>query len=524
MPSALSLFGVATLLLSTSASVSAQLVVAGANGGEGGALTGPVSSPESAGYSCDPSSCQAPNCVCASSSPPGGLSPQDVPQFITFTADDAIQSYTIEVLDYFLGQRKPANALSSRKLNPNGCPATSTYFTSLMYTNYSLVTDWYVAGNEIADHTMTHVGTPNASEVNGNLRALNAFSGIPMSEIQGFRAPFLNWTGETMQLLHNASFTYDSSATSASLPNASSTDAYWPYTLDNGFANNCLDVDGICQGQLKLPGMWEIPMYATFEDNNPSAIHLMDPWLDTDDPQAALAWMKSTFLSHYNGNRQPFGIYSHPIHLAVGYPGITDPNNTRIAIQQFLDWATAMPNVWLVSNQQLLAWMKNPVTNANIAQVQELGCSVPDVPASAQMCNGIPQNEMGLLNKCDFTDFPCCYYCPATEPTPDNPVPPPAAGDTRHTLPDDCSTPWFNPQSNQCLCQSSSCSFTDTTRPIGNYSTNLGGSGSDSGSGTQTAASAERTAPGINSAGRSTLSVVGVIGAVVAGAAAIMAA
>ena len=28
-----------------------------------------------------------------------------------------------------------------------------TYYTSLSYTNYTLVTDWYVAGNEIADHT-----------------------------------------------------------------------------------------------------------------------------------------------------------------------------------------------------------------------------------------------------------------------------------------------------------------------------------------------------------------------------------
>lgn len=28
-----------------------------------------------------------------------------------------------------------------------------TYYTSLTYTNYGLVTDWYVAGNEIADHT-----------------------------------------------------------------------------------------------------------------------------------------------------------------------------------------------------------------------------------------------------------------------------------------------------------------------------------------------------------------------------------
>lgn len=172
-----------------------------------------------------------------------------------------------------------------------------TYFTSLSYTNYSMVTEWYVAGNEIADHTMTHAGTPNASEIYGNLRALNAFAGIPMSSLTGFRAPLLAWNSSTLQLLHNASFQYDSSMTSASLPNVSHTDAYWPYTLDNGIANNCLEQPDICQGKLKLPGMWEIPMYSTFEPNS-STIHLMDPWLDANDPNTALEWLKYTFLMH----------------------------------------------------------------------------------------------------------------------------------------------------------------------------------------------------------------------------------
>ena len=27
--------------------------------------------------------------------------------------------------------------------------------------------------------------------------------------------------------------------------------------------------------------------------------------------------MQNTFLAHYNGNRQPFGLYTHPIHTAV---------------------------------------------------------------------------------------------------------------------------------------------------------------------------------------------------------------
>lgn len=44
-----------------------------------------------------------------------------------------------------------------------------------------------------------------------------------------------------------------------------------------GLANNCLDVQNVCRGQLKLPGLWEIPMYAVFETDSTAGtgIHLM---------------------------------------------------------------------------------------------------------------------------------------------------------------------------------------------------------------------------------------------------------
>jgi len=42
--------------------------------------------------------------------------------------------------------------------NPNGCPVKATFFVSLNYTNHSLVTDTYIEGNEIADHTMSESG------------------------------------------------------------------------------------------------------------------------------------------------------------------------------------------------------------------------------------------------------------------------------------------------------------------------------------------------------------------------------
>jgi hypothetical protein len=64
---------------------------------------------------------------------------------------------------------------------------------------------------------MTHVGTPPENEVTGNIIALNALAGIPRSSIKGFRAPFLNYSVDTLKMLAQLNLTYDSSA-SASVP------------------------------------------------------------------------------------------------------------------------------------------------------------------------------------------------------------------------------------------------------------------------------------------------------------------
>ncbi|TDL28107.1 hypothetical protein BD410DRAFT_782072 [Rickenella mellea] len=441
-----------------------------------GGISGPTSSSDAAGYSCDASKCKLPNCACASTSPPGGLQPSEVPQFIVFSADDAVQSYTLDAVNQFLAQRQ----------NPNGCRPKMTYFTSLNFTNYTLVTDWFVAGNEIADHTMTHVGTPPADEINGNLIALNALAGIPLSSITGFRAPFLNFTGDTLKLLKNAGFTYDSSA-AASIPVTDpGTDAFWPYTLDNGLANNCLSTPDICKGQPQLPGFWEIPMYAFFDNAGVNGPHLMDPWLDNANGEtkpndtATLLYMQNTFTAHYNNNRQPIGLYTHPIHLSKTYPGVNPSNSTINMINAFLDWAQQQPNVWIVSNEQLLAWVRNPVPVSQLNTLDALKCSTPQVDASTKICNGIPQNENGLLSHCDFSDFPfyTCYGCPATEPTPDDPNPAQATDQpARFRLPTNCSTPFWDPIAGKCLCTSSTCQFTDNSRPIGPNGANLTGGG-----------------------------------------------
>lgn len=410
-----------------------------------GASVNPSGGAKGAGYSCDPTSCKLPHCRCADSKPPGNLALSDVPQFITITADDAIQSYTLDVL----------NALTNGRKNPNGCPVTTTYYNSLDYTNYSMVTDYYVAGNEVADHTITHVAQPSIAEVSGNLVALNALAGIPFKHIIGFRAPFLNYTKQNLLDLAKMSFTYDSSST-ASLPASDpNTDAFWPYTLDNGMANDC-GVDGlaICHGEPKLPGFWEIPMYTTFNPDK-TVLGLMDPWLETT-PDKSLEALKWTFTDHYNAQKQPFGLYTHPIHISTTYPGAPVPGNQKQIqmLNQFLDFAMTsgqFQNVWMVNNRQLLAWMQNPVPASQLNTLPEFQCQTPNV-AQAQICSGIPAKEANLLEHCisdtagdslNNSPFYTCYGCPTVRPTPDQPNPPQKNNDgsVRKRIDSSCDTP-----------------------------------------------------------------------------------
>ncbi|KAI1316036.1 hypothetical protein EDD11_010500 [Mortierella claussenii] len=391
---------------------------------------------------CDPAKCVFPACVCPSVNPPKGMDPKTVPQFFTLTFDDAIQAPTVPV----------AAALMAGLRNPNGCPMKATWFAQTLYSDFSLIQQWYAAGNEVADHTMNHLGTPPADEITGNRLAINAFSGIPFAKMTGFRAPFLNYSKSTFDILAQEKFQYDSSVT------AVPTDAYWPYTLDYGLANDCWN--GICAQPITAPNMWEIPMHAIMDSDAPTAnAFSMDPQLSGPLDTVA-GWLKSNFNRHYQGTRQPFGLYLHPVHVG----------NSTSMYTEFFKWAAAQQDVWFVTNQQLLEWVKNPVPASQLADQPYMKCSVPAV--GKEICNGLDDTKAGAIDKsvletCNFAAGPwsTCYGCPKTAPTPQTPVPERvvAAGQTgyRTPVPANCAMEWWDPVAAQCLCASSNCTFTD---------------------------------------------------------------
>ncbi|KAK3824847.1 MAG: hypothetical protein J3Q66DRAFT_380032 [Benniella sp.] len=381
---------------------------------------------------CNPETCVHPACVCPSMKPPKGMDPKMAPQFFTLAFDDTVQAPTVPV----------ARALMSSHINPNGCPIKAPWFAQTIYSDYSLIQQWYAAGNEVADHTMTHVAIPPAEEIVGNRKAINAFSGVPFSNLNGFQTTF--------QILGQEKFLYSST-------NAVPSDAYWPYTLDNGLHNDCWN--GICDKGIPTPGMWEIPMHAIMDNKVPTLAHAMDVHLDGFSSEVPI-WLRENFNRHYNGDRAPFGLPS--------------PSSS------------SKPDVWFFTNQQLIEWMKNPVPASQLADQPYMNCTLPAI--GKEICNGLDDMKSGTTDKsvletCSFVEGPwsTCYGCPKSMPSPSDPVPERvvATGQSGYRTPvsTTCAMEWWDPIEAKCLCQSTNCTFADTAIPTNTKDPN-GSSGS----------------------------------------------
>lgn len=159
----------------------------------------------------------------------------------------------------------------------------------------------------------------------------------------------------------------------------------------------------------------------------------------------------------------------------TGYPGLPDPKPKLDGLISFIKSVADKPDVWFVTNQQLLQWMKNPVKASELKNQDYLKCQQPVI--DKEICNGLDDNsnnqvDEDLTNNCNFgtTTFKTCFNCPSTAPTLSTPVPPSSAKNGtngyRYPLPDNCDTEWWDPIGNQCLCTSSTCQYKDTAVPV----------------------------------------------------------
>lgn len=282
--------------------------------------------------------------------PPGDLPIGQVPQFITITWDDAIEPLGYSVI------QKVTSGFTQR----NTCPIPSTYFVSITNTIVAAVQALYIQGNEIATHTYHHIGNPDAEEILSCRDWLVNATGIPQNKINGFRAPFLLHNAEVRQTLQDNGFLYDSSIPDT-VPSQISPDVQhrgWPYLMDAGIPQNCST--GSCSPSEQYATLWELPLWAVM-DANLSPIASMDP------PGDAYENFKRELDWRLAGNRAPLGLFFHA--------GLQSQPDRIAELRRFIEYALTLPDVWFATNQQVLAWMQNPVAAADVESL--LACDRP---------------------------------------------------------------------------------------------------------------------------------------------------
>jgi LysM repeat protein len=317
-------------------------------------------------YSCDPSKCKAPECVCASDSAPRALAPEDVPQFIILTHDDAITAATDANM----------RAVITNHKNKNGCNMPATFFVLKQDTDCELARKFYDENSELAIHSTTHVplrdpfpgGTAALeAEMFGARDFLNQTCGIPLEDLVGFRTPLLAHNPPVRAALSKAGFLYDSSIPEvwpgATSPNA--TARLWPYSMEYGIPQDCAYFEGSrCDESERYPGLWQFPLLELEQDGG-QLVAVMDPGQQAEgglgyganvtgglSADALEELLRTNFDFSYNGNRAPFGLYIHT-------PWFN--KDTIEGTNRFLEYALQLEGVYAVTARQVIEWMQDPV-------------------------------------------------------------------------------------------------------------------------------------------------------------------
>ncbi|XP_071532571.1 chitin deacetylase 1 isoform X15 [Panulirus ornatus] len=340
---------------------------------------------------CDPKVCVLPDCYCGGKDIPDGISPSETPQIVLLTFDDSVNDLNKDLY---------TELFENGRLNPNGCPIVSTMYVSHEWTDYSQVQNLYAAGHEMASHSIQHSfgeqfsTTKWAKEIAGQREILAAYGGVKMEDVRGMRAPFLAVGGNKMfRMLYDQNFTYDSS-----MPVYENNPPSWPYTLDYRIFHDCMIPP--CPTN-SYPGLWQVPM-VMWQDLNGGRCSMGDACTTPPDAEGVYKMLIKNFERHYTTNRAPFGLFYHAAWF-------TTPHHKEGFIA-FLDTITAMDDVWLTTNWQLIQWMRDPTPLSRINSFGPFGCNFPDRPRCTT------KNVCNVWHKGGVRYMRTCQQCPETYP------------------------------------------------------------------------------------------------------------
>ncbi|CAL8127586.1 unnamed protein product [Orchesella dallaii] len=355
--------------------------------------------------------CTLPDCRCSGIDIPGNLTVATTPQLVFLTFDDAV---AIQNIDFY------REVLYNRK-NPNNHNITATFFINHEYNNYALAHELYRLGHDIALHSMSHNPlTPYWANLNQSMwraevvdqrQQMATLARIPVADVKGFRAPFLQTGGDVMySVLQEGGFQWECSRPTLNFRKP----GIWPYTNDYRSTQDC-QIQPCPVGEYK--GFWTVPMIDMLGDNNEGCamVDTCTPVPETADETYDL--LLKNFNDHYTTNKAPFGIFTH----AAWMNGADDEGlaSRKIGYARFLDFLATKEDVYIVSISRAIEWIKTPTP------VAELADFVPfQVPVKPDDCTVV----RNCYYAAEQTPFPTerymtvCDACPAVYPWLGNPL------------------------------------------------------------------------------------------------------
>ncbi|XP_067008814.2 uncharacterized protein Cda5 [Anabrus simplex] len=352
----------------------------------------PQPTPDKTAAKCRKDVCLLPDCNCGGKDIPGDLQPEELPQIVLLTFDDAVND---------LNKGLYSDLFEKGRKNPNGCPITATFYVSHEWTDYSQVQNLYADGHEMASHSVSHSFGEQFSqkkwtrEIGGQREILAAYGGVKLEDVRGMRAPFLAVGGNKMfKMLYDSNFTYDSS-----MPVYENRPPSWPYTLDYKIFHDCMIPP--CPTR-SYPGVWEVPM-VMWQDLNGGRCSMGDACSNPPTADGVYKMLIKNFERHYTTNRAPFGLFYHAAWF-------TQPHHKEGFIA-FLDTIVNMQDVWLVTNWQAIQWVRDPTPLSRINNFQPFQCNYADRP---KRCNN--PKVCNLWHKSGVRYMRTCQPCPDIYP------------------------------------------------------------------------------------------------------------
>ncbi|XP_065658638.1 uncharacterized protein LOC136083160 isoform X2 [Hydra vulgaris] len=300
-------------------------------------------SPESVS-TCNVSNCRLPSCRCAGTDIPGGLSKVNTPQMILLTMDDGVTPEKYQLYTELL----------NGSTNFNGCPIKATFFVSGDNSDYAYVKKLQQSGHEIADHSATHKLPEEWWSKTAVLEDLQMEILTQKNTIQqevgtttlGWRTPFLASQENTFKVLAENQFLYDSSL--GTIPGT----RWWPYTMDYLPSLPCYMAN--CP-TLTYPGVWEIPLVTLQCDESATTFATMlDECTNLETEESTYNMLMTNFKLHYEDNKQPFPMFGHSTWF-------DNAPYRKDAVIRFLNDVRKFSDVYFVTAQQAIEWIKSPV-------------------------------------------------------------------------------------------------------------------------------------------------------------------